>query len=107
MLEIEYLIAPLDDVVGHALLAQVLLAVLQIVAKRLFGQRGLTVAVGIELVEHEDTSLLKIEYLARLGPLRFTNGAGVESADGSNPEISIFVNFALAIEELHHTPETA
>ena len=68
VLEVEHLVALLDDMVGHALLAQILLAVFKIVAQRLLGQGGLAVAVGIELVEHEDTGLLQVEYLARLGP---------------------------------------
>ena len=58
VLKIEDLIAFLNDVVGHALLAQILFAVFKIVTQRLLGQGGLAVAVGIELVEHEDTGLL-------------------------------------------------
>ncbi len=58
VLKVEDLIAFFDDVVSHALLAQIFFAVFKIVAQRLLGQGGLAVAVGIELVEHEDTGLL-------------------------------------------------
>jgi hypothetical protein len=58
VLKIEDLIAFLNDVVGHALLAQILFAVFKIVTQRLLGQGGLAVAVGIEFVEHEDAGLL-------------------------------------------------
>ena len=58
VLKVEDLIAFFGDVVSHALLAQIFFAVFKIVAQRLLGQGGLAVAVGIELVEHEDTGLL-------------------------------------------------
>ena len=107
MLEVEHLVAFLDNVIGHALFAQVLLAVFQIIAQRLFGQRGLAVAVGIELVKHEDAGLLQIEYLARLGPDGLADEGGTEAADSLDLEVGILVDFALAVEKLHHAPEAA
>ena len=58
VLEVEHLVALLDDMVGHALLAQIFFAVFKIVAQRLLGPGCLAVAGGIELVEHEETGLL-------------------------------------------------
>ena len=61
--------------------------------------------MGIELIEHEDAGLLKIEYFVRLCPFRFIDDTGMEPADSSNSKIGIFVNFSLTIEKLHHAPE--